>query len=289
MSTPEPLVAPSDTWVIEPRVDGLTARGREVWRYRRLLRFFAAKSVQKLYGRTVLGWAWLFIRPLFPLVVKTLVFGGVLAVGSDGIPYFLFLVIGTTIWELFTGCCVWGTRSLELNRSLISRIYVPRLILPVAMMSPAYLTFAIHLGVAIVALIYYRARDGVFYLGQPSGIIAAVLALALTTVLALGLALWLSVPTLRARDVRFTLNYVLSFWVFLTPVMFPLSTAPQSWQRWLALNPMTAYVLMFRSAFIPSAFPPAATIATALAITAAVLLSGLWYFNRAEGDAADKV
>jgi lipopolysaccharide transport system permease protein len=289
MSTSEPLVATSESWVIEPRAQELTARGREVWQYRRLLRFFAIKSLQKLYGRTVLGWAWLFIRPLFPLVVKTLVFGGVLNVGSDGVPYFMFLVIGQSIWELFAGCTFWGTRSLELNRGLIARIYVPRLILPVAMMSPPYLTFVIHLGVVAVALVYYRVTDGVFYVGNPSGLAAALLATGLTTLLALGISLWLSVPALRARDVRFTLNYVLSFWIFLTPVMFPLSTAPAAWQRWLAINPMTAYTLMFRSAFIPSAFPETEAIVLALSITAAVLLSGLWYFNRAESDAADKV
>jgi len=284
-------VSPIDSasWTIEPRVQALTARVGEVWQYRRLLRFFAAKSLEKLYRRTVLGGAWLFIRPLFPLVVKTLIFGGVLNVSSDGLPYFLFLVIGQSIWELFAGCTLWGTRSLELNRSLITRIYVPRLILPLAMMSPAYLTFGIHLLVLASALGYYRVTQGVFFVGYWSGLAAALLAVALTTLLALGLSLWLSVPALQARDVRFTLNYVLSFWIFLTPVMFPLSAAPTGWHRWLALNPMTAYTLMFKSAFIPGVFPSTTVIATAVSITAVVLLSGLWYFNRAESDAADKV
>lgn len=289
MSNANPVNVSSDAWIIEPRAAGVGARGREVWQYRRLLRFFASKALQKLYARTVLGWSWVFIRPLFPLAVKTLVFGSVLNVVSDGLPYFLFLVAGQTIWELFAGGATWGTRSLELNRGLLTRIYVPRLILPVAMLAPAFLNFAIHLGVLILAIAYYRITTGVLYVGTIGGALWSIAGVLFTTLLAVGIALWTSVPALRARDVRFTLNYILGFWVFLTPVMFPLSAVPESWRPWLALNPMVAFCQMFKAAVVPSSLPEAWQIATAVLITILVLFTGLTYFNRAEADAADRV
>jgi lipopolysaccharide transport system permease protein len=279
-----------DVWTIEPRREGMRARARDLWRYRRLLRFFATKSLEKLYKRTVLGWAWLFIRPLFPLLVKTLIFGGVLAVGSGGIPYFLFLVVGTSVWELFASVAQWGTRSLELNRSFLSRIYVPRLILPIAMGTPAFLNFAIHLAVIAVAAAYYRVTHGTLYLNL-AGAGWAVQGLVLAWVMGLGLSLWTSVPALLARDVRFTLNYVLGFWVFLTPVMYPMSSVPPD-KRWLmALNPLTAAVESFKFGVLGSqagAIDPV-SLGSAWVVAVVTFVGGLSFFGRAERDAADKV
>lgn len=283
------LTLPTDSWVIEPRRPGLKARVHDLWRYRRLLRFFARKTLEKQYRRTVLGGAWLLIRPLFPLFVKTLVLGGVLAVASDGVPYFLFLVIGTAAWELFSSGVAWGTRSLDLNRGLLTRLYVPRLILPIAMMTPALLTFVIHVAVILGALIYYRVNHGVWYTVHPAGLVWSAAAVVCTLLLALGIALWTSVPALKARDVRFTVNYVLGFWVFLTPVFYPLSAVPREWQAWIALNPMAVYCQMFKAGVMPTAPPSYQHLSIALAVTCVVAVSGLWYFNRAEADAADRV
>jgi lipopolysaccharide transport system permease protein len=279
---------PADSgWVIEPRREGLKARAREVWRYRRLLRFFAAKALQKLYQRTFLGFGWVLIRPLFPLLVMTLVFGGILGVGSQGVPYFLFLVIGHSVWDLFAQATTWGTRSLEMNRGFLTKIYIPRLILPVAQMSPAFLNFAIHLAVAAVALVYYRSTTGVWYLSLltlPWALVSLVMALTL----ALGISLWTSVPALTARDIRFTLTYVLSFWLYLTPVLYPLRVAPR--YQWLvALNPMVGVVNMFKYGVFGIGVLDPREIATSVAIIGLVFGSGLWFFGRAEGDAADKV
>jgi lipopolysaccharide transport system permease protein len=289
MSALDALTAPTESWVIEPRRPGLKARARDLWRYRRLLRFFGRKTLEKQYARTILGWGWLLIRPLFPLFVKTLVFGGLLAVASDGVPYFLFLVIGTSSWELFSGSVMWGTRSLDLNRGLLKRLYVPRLILPIAMMTPALLTFVIHVAVIIGALVYFRLADNVWYVGQPRGLLWSAASVVCTLLLALGLALWTSVPALRARDVRFTMNYLLGFWVFLTPVFYPLSAVPQEWRAWVALNPMAVYVQMFKMGILRSETPSPQHLITAGAITLVVVVSGFWYFNRAEADAADRV
>ncbi len=277
----------ADVWVIQPRREGLVARLRDVWRYRKLIRFFAVRAVTKLYQRTILGVAWIFIRPLFPLVVNTLVFGGMLGVGSQGVPYFVFLVTGTAIWELFANSVTWGTRSLELNRSFMSRVYVPRLIMPVASVSPAYVNFGISLAVLLVAAVYYRVTTGVMHL-TPALLGWSLAALALTAYLALGIALWTSVPALQARDVRFTLAYVLDFWIFLTPVLYPIRISERfAWV--LAVNPMVAIVDAFKYGLLGIGTVNVRHLAIAAAVATAIFASGLWFFSRAEADAADKV
>jgi lipopolysaccharide transport system permease protein len=230
---------------------------------------------------------WILIRPLFPLVVNTLVFGGMLGVGSHGVPYFLFLTTGTSLWELFASSVTWGTRSLELNRGFMSRIYVPRLIMPVASVAPAYVNFGISIGVLLVATVYYRSTTGMMYL-TPAKMGWSVLAVALTAFFALGISLWTSVPALAARDVRFTLNYVLGFWVFLTPILYPINIPPRyAWA--ITLNPMAAFVNAFKYGVLGIDVLNLRDLGIGFLISAVIFVTGLWFFSRAEGDAADKV
>ena len=106
----------TERWEVTPRYPGPIATIGEVWRYRRLLGFIGDRALRKMYRRTVLGWLWLFINPLFPIALRAIIFGGLLGVGSDGIPYFLFLLAGTVVWDTFAASLMWGTRSLEMNR-----------------------------------------------------------------------------------------------------------------------------------------------------------------------------
>jgi lipopolysaccharide transport system permease protein len=279
----------TERWVIEPRRPGIAARARDIWVHRRLLTFFAKRSLEKQYRRTVLGASWLFIRPLFPLFVSTIVFGGVLGVGSEGLPYFIFLVVGQAIWDFFANAVTWGTRSLDLNRGFLARMYIPRFILPVALLTPGSLTFGIYILVIAGAAAYYRFVDNAWYvtLGRDTG--WSALALLLTAVLALGISFWTAVPALKARDVRFTVQYVLGFWLFLTPVIYPMSAISERWRTVASLNPMATYCQMFKHGLIGSQKPEPAHFATALAVTLVVFVSGGMYFSRAEADAADKV
>lgn len=274
-------------WTIEPRGEGPVPMLRDVWRYRKLLRFFASRSLQKLYRRTVLGFAWIFIKPLFPLVINTFVFGGVLGVKHGEVPYFIFLVVGNSPWDLFSGIVMWGTRSLELNRGLLARIYIPRLILPIAMGTPSWLNFAINLGVIAVALIGYWIAQGKLYLNL-LGIGWAVQACVLLWILGLGISLWTSVPALLARDIRFTLGYVLGFWVFLTPVMYPLSSVPEKYRWVVALNPMTPVVQSFKYGLLGIDSVDVPHLLIAWGVSLVVLVAGLAFFMRAERTAGDK-
>ena len=279
---------PLEVWVIAPRAPGVGARVREVWKYRRLLRFFAARALQKMYRRTVLGRFWLIIRPLAPLLVATLIFGNVLSI-QTGIPFPLFFITGMTCWSLFTKTLQWVTRSLELNRKVLKRLYFPRLILPVSMTAPAWLELLLFLAFMIGVGVYYSLRDGVSYFIWSPRLFVAPMALLLSCLFALGIGLWTSVLGAGARDVRFTLNYVLDAWLYFTPVIYPISFVPEEWHWLLALNPMATLVEAFKWSTLGLGRLDLPSVAVSLGIIAATLGGGLWYFNRAEAASIDKL
>jgi lipopolysaccharide transport system permease protein len=285
MADPESL----DVWTIEPRTSSLGARLVEVWRYRRLLRFFSARAVTKLYRNTVLGKSWILLRPLVPLAVRAMVFGGLLKVSSNGIPYFLFLVVGTTCWDLFAGSLTWATRSLEQNRGLIGKVYVPRIILPISMTAPAFINVGIHLGVAAVTASYFYFAKGQVFVHLSWDSLWAVAGVALSVLLALAIGFFTSVLATVGRDVRFTLTFVLDFWYLLTPVLYTVSAIPEQYRWLMYFNPMASAVEMFKFGLLGSGHVEPRLAASATAITFVVLCAGLWYFTRAESDAVDRV
>lgn len=279
----------SNAWSIEPRLSGAGARAREIWAYRRMFLFFGRRAFEKLYRNTVLGKVWVVLRPLVPLVVRVFVFGALLMVGgTTNVPYFLFVSVGTAAWELFGSSLMWATRSLQMNGSILSRLYVPRLILPIASMVPGVVYFAIHLAVIVGALIYYRVQHGVWYI-DTTWLVVAPVALLLILLFSLSIGLWTSVLGAGARDVRFGLGYVLEFWIYLTPVVYPVSVVPNHAQWALYLNPIAVYIVAFRGAILGSEGPPVLAWVTAIATTAVMLSAGLTFFYRAEAEAVDNL
>ena len=279
----------SNAWTIEPRLGGAGARARELWTYRRMFLFFSRRAVEKLYSRTILGKTWIFLRPLVPLAVRVLVFGALLQVGGNiKVPYFLFVSVGTAAWELFGSSLMWATRSLQMNGGILSRLYVPRLILPVASMVPGLVYFAIHLAVFVSALVFYRVRDGVWYLDS-TWLFVAPVAVLLILLFALSIGLFTAVLGAGARDVRFGLGYVLEFWVYLTPVVYPATIVPDHVQWALYLNPIAVYVVAFRGAILGGEGPTLMGWVSALGLTAALLAAGLAFFQKAESEAVDNL
>ncbi len=278
-----------DAWVIEPRSSGAAARAQEIWRYRRMFRFFGEKALRKLYQGTILGKVWIVLRPLVPLLVRVFVFGALLEVGSaTGVPYFLFLAVGTAAWDLFASCLMWATRSLQLNTGMLTRMYVPRLILPVATMAPGFANFAVYLSVIVLTLVYYRLSDGVWYV-DPTWMVVAPVAAVLIVLFALAIGLWTSVFGATARDVRFGLAFVLEFWIYVTPVVYSLQIVPGSFAWAMLLNPMAVLVIAFRGAILGGEGPPPWAWASALTIITMSLVAGLVFFNRAEAEAVDSL
>lgn len=282
-------VAAAVEWVIEPRGNGWLAKLREVWQYRRLFTYFGKRAVERMYQNTVLGRAWLFIRPLFPLCIKTLIFGGLLSVDTPGVPYFLFLLVSSSIWDLFSSCLMWSMRSLQINRSFLGRMYFPRVIVPVATMSIAFVNFLIMMGVLAATLGYYYVAQGRLYLGSPAQMVWALGALVLAVALGLGVGLWAAPLNAQYRDVRFTLIYILEFWGLLTPVLYPLSAVPERFQWIVFLNPLAGVVQAFKWGVLGIETVHHMAFAINAIIVLVVLLSGLWFFGRVEGDAVDRI
>ena len=280
----------ADTWVIVPETrDGLSARVREVWQYRRVLVFFSIKAMQGLYRKTRLGMPWLFIRSLLPLAVGTFVFGEVMQVTSGGVPYFVFFTTGQVAWNVFDGPLVRASRGLDVNRALLTKLYVPRVILPLAQMSAGLVDPMVMTTVLIGTLVYYRVGDGVWYTNGGVRLLALIPALLTILGFAFSMSLWTSVWQARARDVRFVLRYVVSFWLYLTPVIYPLAKIPRN-VRWLAyLNPLTAPVETFKWAVLPDTVHSWAWFGYSVAVTLVVFLTGAVYFGRAESATVDRL
>lgn len=269
-------------WEVSPRYPGAMATMAEAWQHRSLLRFVGDRALRKRYRRTVLGWLWLFINPLFPVALRAVIFGGLLGVGSDGLPYFLFLLAGTVIWEVFGVGLMWGTRALEMNRDLSGQVYHPRALLPVGNMTPSLLELGLKVGVFALALVYFTVRDGRVYLRGDWALLLAVAALALALLFALALSFFTSIWGENTRDMRFALGGIMSGWYLLTPVLYPLSQVPAEYRGWMLLNPLAIIVETFKWAlFGVGEFYAAAFAATTVGVLL-LLFGGLVYFTRRE-------
>ena len=291
---PDAATAASAEWTIEARRDGLASRARELWEYRHLLWYFASDALTSMYKRSALGWIWLLLRVAGPIGVTALVFGGVLGVesGSD-VPYFLFFLCGTTTWMLFERSLIMITRSLEKNRKIIRKIYFPRLVLPIAFVAPALFYLTIILVVLVGSVIYFYRQDGVWYITLQPRLFVAVAAVLLSLVFAIAVGLWTSVLQLRFRDIRYGLRYLMPFWFYFTPVIYPasliLDRVPDRYDWILALNPMAPIVEAFKWATLGTGNMNPVGLTTSVTLVGLTLLSGLWFFNREEAASIDKL
>ena len=279
-----------DAWVIAPAAGpGILGRIEEIWRYRRTIWFFAVRSVQALYRKTVLGPIWIPIRVLVPLVVGSLVYGQVMNVDSGPYPYFLFFLVGSTAFSFFDGPVIRGSRGLESNRGLVTRIYLPRIILPPSFMTAGLVEPAICLIVLAGAVGYYRVTEDVWYVAFDARLLVAAAAAAQAWLLAAGVTMFTSIWQARARDFRYLIRYAMAFWLVLTPVIYGIDALPEAVRPYAAFNPMTGPVLAFKWGILGTAAFPAWELAVSGALTAVTLVAGVWYFTRAENAAADSL
>jgi lipopolysaccharide transport system permease protein len=276
-------------WVIEPRQHGILDRARELWAYRYLWWYFASNTIRDMYRKSALGWFWLLMRIAGPIGLSSIIFGGVLNVPSEGTPYFLFFLCGMTTWILFERSLLVVTRSLEQNRKLITKVYFPRLILPVAAIAPALLYLAVLFVVMIGALAYYHQRDGRWYITVQPGLLVSAGAVVLSLVFAVAVGLWTSVLQARYRDIRYGLRYFMPFWFYFTPIIYPLSHIPQQWHWVVAINPMAPIVETFKWGALGQGTVNPSGLATSVALIVLTMLSGMWFFNREEAASIDKL
>ena len=278
-----------DAWVIEPQREGATARAIELWRYRRLLWFLTVRSVKDQYEGTSLGIFWLFARPLFPILVGGFVFGRLLGLPSDGVPYVLFFMTGFVPWRVFDRSILWGTKCLDQHKSLIKRLYFPRLISPLASVAPAAAYFVIYMVLLVLVVLFYLWKDGVLYVRVGPTLLVALLMSVFTVFCAVSVILFTSVYQARYKETRFGLRYFMQFWMYLTPVFYPLSLVPPE-HRWLIfVNPMASVVATFRWGLIGVGEVPLIPLATSFVIAVMAMAAGIWFFTANEASTIDRL
>jgi lipopolysaccharide transport system permease protein len=260
----------------------MSFRLREVWEYRELLYFLAWRDFKVRYKQTVLGAAWAIIQPFFTTVIFSVFFGYLAKIPSDGIPYPVFAYCALFPWSLFAHALTDSSNSLINNQSLITKVYFPRVIIPVAPLFVGLIDFAIALVVLFGMMIFYG-------IVPHASIVATPLFVLLTVLTALAVGTWLSALNVQYRDVRYTLPFLTQIWLFATPVAYPSSLLPEPWRSLYGLNPMAGVVEGFRWALLGRTSPPSALILLSTGVVILLLIGGLRYFNRTEETFADVV
>src|SRR5262245_18184476 len=228
---------------IEPPTSWPSIDWPELWQYRELLYFLTWRDIKVRYKQTVLGAAWAVIQPLFLMVVFSLFFGRLAGVPSDGLPYPLFTFCGLLPWQLFAHALSESSNSLVGSQNLVTKVYFPRLVVPISAVLGGLIDFAIALVILLVMLFFYGIVPGWQIVTLPGFILLAVLA-------ALGVGLWLAALNVQYRDVRYTITFLVQFWLFATPVAYPSSIVPEKWRALYGLNPMVGVVDGFRWALL---------------------------------------
>ncbi len=265
--------------VIEPSVGWIPVNLRDLWHYRDLLYILTMRDIKVRYKQTALGATWAIIQPLFTMLIFTLFFGRLAGMPSDGIPYPIFAYAGLLPWTFFSNAVNNSGNSLVGNSNLITKVYFPRLIIPMASVGSALVDFAVAFGLLLILMFYYGVGL------SPSILMLPVLVL-LTTLLAVGVGMWMSALNVKYRDIRYALPFLIQLGMFATPIIYPSSLVPEKWRWLLFLNPLAGQIEAYRAVFFGLPIPW-----TALGISAAITLVILFYaafmFKRMEKSFAD--
>jgi lipopolysaccharide transport system permease protein len=260
----------------------LDLRLREVWDYRELLYFFIWRDVKVRYRQTVIGVVWVVLQPLLTMGVYTLFFGRLAKLPSQGLPYPVFYFAALVPWAYFAQALGNCTNVVVENQHVITKVYFPRLVLPLAAVSAGLVDFAVGFVVMLVLTLSYGIRPT-----RAALLLPAFTLLALLT--ALGVGLWTSALNALYRDVRSIIPFAVQFWMLASPVAYPSSLVPARW-RWLyGLNPMAGVIDGFRWALTGHGQPPGLPMLASAAMVVVVLVCGLFFFQRIEGTIADRV
>ena len=271
---PELVIRPSKGWV--------SLNLKDLWRYRELVFFLAWRDISVRYKQTVLGAAWAIIQPFFTMVVFSIFFGLLAKVPSDGLPYPVWSFCALIPWQLFAYSLAESGNSLVANQNLITKVYFPRVVIPIAATLGGLLDFVIAFVVLIGMMLFY-------HITPTSAIWTLPLFILLAIITALGAGLWLSALNVEYRDVRYTITFLIQFWMFLTPIAYSSSIVPAQFRVLYGLNPMTGVVEGFRWALLGTSQAPGLMTAVSVVIAIALFFSGLAYFRRMERSIADKV
>jgi lipopolysaccharide transport system permease protein len=267
---------------IEARRKWLALDLAELWAYRDLVYFFVWRDIKVRYKQTVIGAAWAVLQPVLTMLVFSLFFGKLARIPSQGLPYPVFYYSALLPWMYFATAMQAATNIVVENQRVITKIYFPRVVLPIASVMAGLVDFCISFAVFLVLMAYYRIVPTAAVVWLPFFMLLAVMT-------ALGVGLWLSALNAMYRDVRYVVPFLVQFWMFASPVAYPSSLVPAKW-RWLyGLNPLAGVIEGFRWALTGHGDPPGILLAASSAAVVLLVLSGLVYYHAMEGTIADVV
>jgi lipopolysaccharide transport system permease protein len=263
-----------------PSVGWAWPKLRELWEYRELLFFFAWRDIKVRYRQTVMGALWAIIQPFFTMVIFSLFFGRLANIPSDGVPYPVFSFAALVPWTFFANALAQASNSLVSNANMIKKIYFPRLALPIATVLAGVIDFALAFIVLLGIMLFYGLAPTVNIIWLPLFVLLAL-------VTSLGVSLWLAAMNVQFRDVRYTIPFLTQAWLFVTPIAYPSSLLPESWQTVYGLNPMAGVVEGFRWALLGTDTAPGKMIIVSALVAVTLFVSGAFYFRRMEQSFAD--
>ncbi|HKP54363.1 MAG TPA: ABC transporter permease [Chloroflexia bacterium] len=268
------MIQPARGW------EGLNLR--ELWEYRDLLLILAGRDVKLRYKQTALGIIWVVLQPLAAALIFAVVFGNFARLPSDGMPYLLFVFCGLLVWNYFAGILQRAGTSLVADSRLISKVYFPRLLIPLSSAGAVLIDFAVTLMVFLIMMASYRVAPTWNLLSLP-------LFLLLATLAATGISFWLSALNVRYRDFMYTLPFLVQVWMFASPVVYAASIVPPEWQTFYSLNPAVGFIEGFRWALLGRSALSIEMVVSAAVVSLVAFVSGAFFFRRVEREFADVI
>jgi lipopolysaccharide transport system permease protein len=270
------------TVIIEPRNGSFNLDLRAIWQYRELLYFLVWRDLKVRYKQTVIGIGWAVLQPVITMIIFTAVFGGLVKMPSDGLPYPIFFYSALLPWNYFAGALQRCVASVVGDAALVSKVYFPRLILPLAGTVSGLVDFAVSLVILLGMIFWYKIRFSWAVLMLPLFLI-----LALSTALAVGL--WLSALNVRFRDVGHTIPFLIQVWMYSSPIVYPVSVVPMKYRYLYSLNPMAGVIEGVRWALLGKQSPDFSVMAISVAVVLVLIAGGLIFFRNMERTFADVV
>lgn len=274
------LYHPKNRTIISPSRGWLSLNLPEVWAYRELLGLLAWRYVSVRYKQSIVGIGWSVIQPVTTMVIFTVIFGMFAKLPSDGIPYPIFTYCALLPWNYFARSLGDSSDSIVGSTDLITKVYFPRLVLPLSRIFAGLIDFLIAFVLLVGMMAWYK-------IAPTRGLIFLPLFILMAMFAALGVGLWLTALNVKYRDVRFVVPFLIQFWMYASPVAYSISIVPVKWVWLYSLNPMVGVIEGFRWALLGKAPPSPETLLIPIGIVTAVLISGLYYFKRVEKTFAD--
>lgn len=266
--------------VIQPHPGWRLVNWRELWHYRDMLYFLIRRDIRARYAQSVLGIGWALVQPLFSMIIFTFIFGRIAQVPSDGVPYPIFSYTALVPWTYFANALTDSGSSLVSGASMMSKVYFPRLVLPLAAVIGKLLDFAIALSFLLILMVWFQVFPTGWIIMLPLLVLLMILSTA-------GAGMWLTALAIQYRDVKYGLNFGVSLLIYASPVIYPISMLPQQYRLLYGLNPMAGVIEGFRSVLLNTSPMPWDLLTVSSIVAIMLFVSGAFYFRRMEKVFAD--